>query len=233
MKIKEINYLEEKVQQRLFQLQEPPAFYNYGQKKINKYHDKTFKNLFSNKKEAVIFINKYLKLKDTKNELNSNQIEKCNTEFITKQKEQLETDILYRIKGTKIFILIEQQSKVDYFMPKRILYYYVEIMREIEKENESTNTNEKLPIIYPMVLYTGRTKWTAKTEITEMQEEIIGLEKALMLSYCLVDINNLTKEELIKERSSIAKAILLEKIRNKEELLEDFEQVIKENLSIE
>lgn len=233
MKIKEINYLEEKVQQRLFQLQEPPAFYNYGQKKINKYHDKTFKNLFSNKKEAVIFINKYLKLKDTKNELNSNQIEKCNTEFITKQKEQLETDILYRIKGTKIFILIEQQSKVDYFMPKRILYYYVEIMREIEKENESTNTNEKLPIIYPMVLYTGRTKWTAKTEITEMQEEIIGLEKALMLSYCLVDINNLTKEELIKERSSIAKAILLEKIRNKEELLENLERIVKEDLTVE
>ena len=118
-------------------------------------------------------------------------------------------------------------------MAKRILYYYVEIMREIDKENELADTKEKLPIIYPVVLYTGKTRWTAKTEITEIQEEIISLEKALMLSYCLVDINNIPKEELIKERSSIAKAMLLEKIRNKEELLEDFEQVIKENLSIE
>lgn len=175
----------------MFLLQEPPAFYNYGQNKINKYHDKTFKNLFSNKKEAVIFINKYLRLENTKNELNSNQIEKCNTEFITRKKEQLETDILYRIKGTKIFILIEHQSKVDYFMSERILYYYVEIMREMKKEIGINSNSRTLPNIYPIVLYTGKTKWTAKTEIGDLQEKIVGLDKILTISYHLVDINNI------------------------------------------
>lgn len=212
----------------MYILCEPTVTYNYGQSKIPQYHDKTFKELFSNKKEAVKFINKYL-LKGTGNKLEENQIEKQNTEFITKQKEQLETDILYKIKHTNIFILIEQQSKVDYFMAKRILYYYIEIMHEIEKE-----TKDKIvPIIYPIVLYTGKTKWTAKIKFEELQEGILGIEKSLNLSYHLVDINNYTKEELRKERSSIAKAMLMEKIKNREELIEELEKVVKEKLTLE
>lgn len=212
----------------MYILCEPTVTYNYGQSKIPQYHDKTFKELFSNKKEAVKFINKYL-LKGTENNLEENQIEKQNTEFITKQKEQLETDILYKIKDTNIFILIEQQSKVDYFMAKRILYYYIEIMHEIEKE-----TKDKIvPIIYPIVLHTGKTKWTAKIKLEELQEGILGIEKALNLSYHLVDINNYTKEELRKERSSIAKAMLMEKIKNREELIEELEKKVVDTMVME
>ena len=174
------------------------------------------------------FINKYLKIEGTKNELQSNQIEKCNTEFITKEKEQIESDILYKIKETETFILIEQQSKVDYFMAKRILYYCVEIIRETEKEE---NIDKIVPTVYPIVLYTGKTRWTAKTELSELQENIDGIEKALYVSYNLVDINNYTKEELIKERSSIAKAMLMEKIKNKEELIDVLESIVKEDLT--
>ena len=77
-----------------------------------------------------------MKLEGTRNELIEKDIEKCNTEFLTREKERLEADILYRIKGTQIYILIEQQSTVDYAMPKRILEYCVEIMREVEKTQE-------------------------------------------------------------------------------------------------
>lgn len=115
-------------------------------------------------------------------------------------------------------------------MAKRILYYYVEIMHEIEKQ---TTDKGIVPIIYPIVLYTGKTKWTAKIKFEELQEGILGIEKALNLSYHLVDINNYTKEELRKERSSIAKAMLMEKIKNREELIEELEKVVKEKLTLE
>ena len=115
-------------------------------------------------------------------------------------------------------------------MAKRILYYYVEIMHEIEKE---TTDKGIVPIIYPIVLYTGKTKWTAKMKLEELQDGILGMEKALNLSYYLVDINNYTKEELRKERSSIAKAMLMEKIKNREELIEELEKVVKEKLTLE
>lgn len=70
-------------------------------------------------------------------------------------------------------------------------------------------------------------------ELVAIQEEIEGINKALNLSYYLVDINNYSKEELLKERSSIAKAMLIEKVRNKEELLEILEKVVKEELTDE
>lgn len=229
IEIKENNYLDYENKQEDFMQYGASVSYNYGQKNINKYHDKTFKKLFSNKKEAVTFINKHLKLDGTQSKLKDFQLEKCNTEFITSNNKQLETDILFRIKGKKIFILIEQQSKVDFFMAKRILYYYVEIMREIEKEDLANN--KKLPIIYPIVLYTGKTKWTAKTQLMDLQEEIKGISKSLSLYYNLIDINDFSKEELIKERSSISKALLMEKIKNKKELIQDLERIAKENLT--
>ena len=229
IEIKENNYLDYENKQEDFMQYGASVSYNYGQKNINKYHDKTFKKLFSNKKEAVTFINKHLKLDGTQSKLKDFQLEKCNTEFITSNNKQLETDILFRIKGKKIFILIEQQSKVDFFMAKRILYYYVEIMREIEKEDLANN--KKLPIIYPIVLYTGKTKRTAKTQLMDLQEEIKGISKSLSLYYNLIDINDFSKEELIKERSSISKALLMEKIKNKKELIQDLERIAKENLT--
>lgn len=214
-------------------LREPSVSYDYGQYKIDNYHDKTFKNLFTNKKEAVKFINKHLEIEETESALKEENIEKCNTEFLTKNKEKLESDIIYRKRETQIYILIEQQSTVDYSMPKRILEYCVEIMREIEKTEKIDYRLDKLPVIYPIVLYTGKGRWQAKTKLAQMQEELKGVENLITSSYILVDVNNYTKEELIKERSAISKAMLMEKLRSGQELLEALDEVLKEPLTEE
>ena len=207
--------------------------YHYDQNKIKHYHDKIFKELFTNKRETALFINKYLGLKGTKNEIKEKDLQKCDTEYITKEKEKLESDILYKLKQKEIYFLIEHQSTVDFSMAERILEYCVEIIRKIKKERIINYQKEEMPGIYPIVLYTGKRKWTAKTELIQMQEEIYGIEKRLNCSYLLVDINKHTKEELIKERSSIAKAMLMEKVQNKKELLEILEKVVKEELTKE
>ena len=207
--------------------------YHYGQNKIKHYHDKIFKELFTNKRETALFINKYLGLKGTKNEIKEKDLQKCDTEYITKEKEKLESDILYKLKQKEIYFLIEHQSTVDFSMAERILEYCVEVIRKIKKERIINYQKEEMPGIYPIVLYTGKRKWTAKTELIQMQEEIYGIEKRLNCSYLLVDINKHTKEELIKERSSIAKAMLMEKVQNKKELLEILEKVVKEELTKE
>ena len=148
-------------------------------------------------------------------------------------KEKLESDILYKLKEKEIYFLIEHQSTVDFSMAERILEYCVEVIRKIKKERIINYQKEEMPGIYPIVLYTGKRKWTAKTELIQMQEEIYGIEKRLNCSYLLVDINKHTKEELIKERSSIAKAMLMEKVQNKKELLGVLEKVVKEELTKE
>ena len=208
--------------------------YDYGQLEINKYHDKIFKELFSNKKEVSIFLNKYLNLQGTKNEIKQEELEKCSTEFLTSDKKTLESDILYKVKGKERYILIEHQSTVDVLMAERILEYCVEIIRMAKKQQEiKTNEDFKLPAICPIVLYTGKRKWTAKTTYMELQENWYEMPKRLECSYELIDVNQYSKEELIEERTSISKAMLMEKISSDKEFIEVLEQVVEQDLTKE
>ena len=132
------------------------------EKKINQEHDKLVKQIFNNKKEAVKFINKHLELKGTVKELRVNQISECNTEFITDKMEKLQSDILYRIKDTTTYILIEHQSTEYYRMPIRILKYCLYIVEDLEKREKINFRKAKFPTIYPIVLYTGKRKWKVR-----------------------------------------------------------------------
>lgn len=73
-------------------------------------------------------------------------------------------------------------------MPYRILEYEMELIK---------NKGYKLPLVIPIVLYTGKQKWNAKKYLEESQEKLGGIEIKLG-NYNLVDINNYTKEEIEK-----------------------------------
>ena len=61
------------------------------------------------------------------------------------------------MKAKNIFFLIEHQSKIDYEMPMRVLNYEIEIMRQA-LGNRKIAKNSKIPMIIPIVIYTGRRK---------------------------------------------------------------------------
>ena len=222
----------EELRKTTLKVAEPEGSYDYGQLEINKYHDKIFKELFSNKKEVTIFLNKYLNLQGTKNEIKQDELEKCSTEFLTSDKKTLESDILFKIKDKERYVLIEHQSTVDSLMAERILEYCVEIIRMAKKQQE-INKDSKLPAICPIVLYTGKRRWTAKTTYMELQENWYEMPKRLECSYVLIDVNQYSKEELIEERTSISKAMLMEKIGSDKEFVEVLEQVVEQDLTKE
>ena len=85
---------------------------------LNKKHDKLFKEILSDKKEAVKFINHYLNLC-----LVESDIEKYEKEFRTNGFYNIEADIVYKLKEKNVFILIEHQSSVDLKMAYRVLCY--------------------------------------------------------------------------------------------------------------
>ena len=101
----------------------------YKTKKENKethqYHDKIFKELLDDKKEFINFIKTYvgdeIELKE--------DIEKYNRKFINTNFKVRESDIIYKIKDKEIFIIVEQQSRIDYKMPRRMTEYCVEVIR--------------------------------------------------------------------------------------------------------
>ena len=80
-------------------------------------------------------------------------------------------------------------------MPIRIPNYSLKL---IERENEKIG---KYPLVYPIVLYTGKAKWNVERTITEKQAVYYNIQKQSYPAYNLIDVNNYTKEELLEDKS--------------------------------
>ena len=195
-------------------------------KETHQYHDKIFKELLDDKKEFISFIKKYV---GEEIELKEEEIEKYNRKFINTNFKVRESDIIYKIKDKEIFIIVEQQSKIDYKMPERMTEYCLEIIRSREYKSKFIES----PIICPIVLYTGRKKWDAARTIVQEKDEYYGFPPLEYPKYNLVDINDYTKEGLLEERTGISKAMLFEKLETKEEIEETLDKIIRRGTSIE
>ena len=186
---------------------------------INKKHDKLFKEILSDRKEAIKFINRYLHLN-----LLENEIEKYEKEFRTEEFSNIEADVVYKVKNKNVFILIEHQSSVDLKMAYRILRYKNAIIESAINKRKLKEKNYKIPKVIPIVLYTGRRKWQ-KLSIEDIEERIEGYGK-IELGYNLVDTNEFTREQLLEDNLITSKAMLIEKSQNKEELYRNIEDII-------
>ena len=193
-------------------------------KETHQYHDKIFKELLDDKKEFISFIKKYV---GEEIELKEEEIEKYNRKFINTNFKVRESDIIYKIKDKEIFIIVEQQSRIDYKMPERMTEYCLEIIRSREYKSKFIES----PLICPIVLYTGRKKWDAARTIVQEKDEYYGFPPLEYPKYNLVDINDYTKEELLEERTGISKAMLFEKLETKEEIEETLKEIIRRGAS--
>ena len=87
-------------------------------------------------------------------------------------------------------------------MPYRILSYQHEIIRSSIDTSKINLKNYNWPIVIPIVLYTGKIRWNAKTSLTNTQtyDSILPLS-----NYYLVDINDYSIETLLKDDLLISK----------------------------
>lgn len=193
----------------------------YEYKKVNNEHDKVFRTILDDKKEAVTFINKTLEL-----DLKEEELEKYKENYITEELINNQTDIVYKIKDKKVFILIEHQTKIDYSMPYRIMEYQYKITKSAVDINKLKLKEYKIPIVIPIVLYTGRKKWNAKKYIKEAQESFEQYNGEELGKYKLVDVNDYTDEELLKEKTFLSKAMLIESRENTGKIVEYLEKII-------
>ncbi len=205
------------------QLNEDNAEYHYDEK-LDNTHDKIFRDLLSDKEEATKFINKFFK---GKKQLKKDDLEKYSSSYITKEYKNRESDIVYKIKNTNTFILIEHQSYVDTLMPYRMLEYSVEIMRSAMNQEKVKSNRYKCPEVVLIVLYTGNEKWNIEAEYKKITDNGFNYETNGTNSiYNLIDIHNYAKEKLINGESIIEKAMAIEKCKTEEELVETLEKVI-------
>ena len=144
-------------------------------------HDKTFKEILKNSIEMTKFLKSFIGL-----EVNSENLKICNSNFITNDYKRRESDILYKNINKNIFYLIEHQSTINVDMPRKILEYSTEIMREIKK-NKLELSN---PLIVPIVIYTGNKNWNVPTNFSNTQTFDSNNQKfTIKQFYKLIDIN--------------------------------------------
>lgn len=229
-----LNYCESykyyETKEEFISVAEESVEYKYSDKKIienerktgDKKHDKIFKDILQNKKEMAQFLNNFIKY-----EILPEDLENYNPNYITKNFKYKQIDILYKIKGKQIFILLEHQTKVDYSMPYRILNYCVEIMRSIVEEGSNNKATYKYPFIIPIVLYTGNQKWMAPISFFESQVKDENMNcKMLDLKYKLIDINKYDVKELLNKNTMLTNVMILEKCKNNEEVLNCLRDII-------
>ncbi len=110
-------------------------------------------------------------------------------------------------------------------MPFRLLEYEVAIIRSAVDKSKIKNKSYKIPLVMPIVLYTGKQKWNANKYLEKSQEKIQCLNIKIG-NYSLVDINNYTEKELLEDNTFISKMMLIEKSKNTEEIAETLEKII-------
>lgn len=208
-----------KVNSSYFQICEKSEDYTISAS--NNMHDKLFRDLLSDKKELAVFLNTYTGI-----EVAENELEKYNSSFITKNYENSEADIVYKLKDKKVFILIEHQSSADKAMPFRLLNYNLEIIKDANNCDLYKMENYIYAKVIPIVVYTGGTKWNVSKKFSTLQEHF-GNNNYLELKYNLIDINNYDKEKLLSGKTMIEKAMLIEKSKNKKELVKTIEDIIE------
>lgn len=204
--------------------------YEIFNKKINQPHDKTIRSVLDKKDEVINLIDKALKFYEKGIKLKSVDIEKYNRKFITKEFQNSEADIVYKIKDKNIFFLIEHQSKIDYTMPYRILKYSIEIIDSAIDLKQMRKKDYEYPCVYPIVIYTGTTKWKVKRHFEQKQAYLYPTDETEFTKYTLIDINEISEQILIKDNSLLSKILLIERTKNKEETFQAIEKVMKTNL---
>ena len=196
--------------------------YQYATKEKHQKHDKIVRDILNDKEEVCKIINKYGKIKNT---ITKEEIEKYETSYITKNFQNKEADIVYKLKGKEIYFLLEHQTKVEKAMAYRMAEYSLEIMRSRILTNSVKVGN--YPKIIPIVIYTGKPKWTAEIFLEKMQEtyELEDSKKQIQFGYNLIDIRD--KKEALEDNLLISKISILEKAENTEEILEIIDKIAK------
>lgn len=106
------------------------------------------------------------------------------------------TDILFTTnfqgKPGYLWLLLEHQSSNNHFMSFRLLKYMINIWQRHLEQHPKTKV---LPLIYPMIFYNGRAKYTSPLSFYELFADPI-LAKFCLEQFQLINVHEIPDEEI-------------------------------------
>ena len=92
-----------------------------------------------------------------------------------------------------LVLLLEHQSTQDYKMPLRIQKYILRIC----EDHLTKNNNAKIPLIYPMLFYTGGGKYNAPLSFYSLFNNSELAKRFLTKPIQLIETKGFTKEDIM------------------------------------
>ncbi len=135
--------------------------------KVSNPHDKLIKEIWSDKKEAQSFLENHLP-NDILELINLDSLKIAKDSFIEEDLTDHYSDLLYHVKFEDdpgfIYLLFEHKSFKENLVHLQVFGY----MNNIWKLHAKQTEEKKLPIIIPLVLYHGKTKWEIDTSFSSI-----------------------------------------------------------------
>ncbi|MEQ8225280.1 MAG: Rpn family recombination-promoting nuclease/putative transposase, partial [Candidatus Eremiobacterota bacterium] len=193
---------------------------------MHDFYDRSYKDLFSRPEMVRDLLTGFVQ-EDFIDDIDFSKLQKLGTTYILQEYEKRETDLILKLnikdQEAYLYILIELQSNPDRFIALRVLEYLIGFYQDLLKQEE--NLPDKLPPVFPIVLYTGKDPFNCAVSIEELIDKPY---KRLMkyvprFEYYKIAINEVTEGkygELIELENIAAACFNVVRAKTKKEMKE-------------
>ncbi|MGL4943223.1 MAG: Rpn family recombination-promoting nuclease/putative transposase [Thermoguttaceae bacterium] len=141
--------------------------------------------------------------------LDLGKLEVCEDSYLDDELRESFVDVLYRIPLRSgemlcVFILIELKTSSERFTMFQVLKYVVRIwdaefkkFRLRQEQGEEQPATFLFPMVFPMIVHHGETRFTAPIEMADLQDVVDGFElQAVRLKAILFDLAQMSESDL-------------------------------------
>lgn len=166
---------------------------------ISQRHDKFFRGALDHLPVAKELIEKHL-LPELKKHVDFDTLKPEKDSFISKSLKKSICDVLFSAKTHEgkecLFLLIEAQSKPDYWMAFRLMKYMLSICTRYLKNNKEAT---RLPLVWPLVIYQGEQEYNVVRNFWELFASPELAKKLWTEDHVVVSVREVSDEELLQE----------------------------------
>jgi predicted transposase/invertase (TIGR01784 family) len=167
---------------------------------IHQPHDKFFKLSLAEPQVVKEFFTEHLP-PAVLEKVNLATLKLENRTFIDQAYKDTEADVVYstQVDGITayLYLLCEHQSSVDHWMAFRLWVYITRLM----EAHRTKYPENPLPLIYPMVVYTGQEPWNAPLDIFSLFGEHKDLAQSWLLQpFQLLNIHSISDDDMRKRQ---------------------------------